>query len=210
MKPDEFISKYSKNLQPVHPIGSIKKNIFIFLIISIISIISYVLIKSEFLRYIYIPEFLYEDFVVVFILVISLILVLRESTPGFLIKRKYYYLPFGLLGIWLLSLFARYFLQEDFSQEIKYVYHDCITDTIFMSLASIFTIVFIVNKRVPFRRELIGFWIFLICSSGSALGVSVLCPDERSSHLIVFHFIPVLGMSLAGLLLGKYLFRDLI
>lgn len=210
MKTNDLISKLSKDLKSVRPIISIKKNMLITLSIIIISIFSYVFIKSNYLNFIHIPEFIYEDFIIFVLMIIGLFLLLKESTPGYIIKRKYYYLPIGIIGIWLLSLFIRFFIQEETYKQLDYIYHDCITDTVFMSIASIFTIVFIVNRRIPFRKELIGFWIFLICSSGSALGVSILCPDENSSHIFVFHFIPVLTMSLLGIFLGKFIFKDLI
>jgi hypothetical protein len=161
------------------------------------------------LKYIHIPEFIYEDVIIIFNLSLTLVLLLRESTPGFLVKKKLYYIPILLQVVWLISLLIRFFIQKDTSKELEFVYHDCITDTVFMSFASILLIMVLVNRRIPFRKELISFWIFLVCSSASAVGVSILCPDERSSHLFVFHFLPVLGMSLLGIFVGKFFIKDI-
>lgn len=208
MKSEELISNLSKNLKPVRPIHSSNKSFIIIMIFSLLSVFLYVYIKSSMLKYIHIPEFIYEDGIIIFNLALTLFLLLRESMPGKLVKKKYYYLPLLLQIIWLISLFIRFFLEKDTGKELEYVYHDCITDTIFMSFASILLIILIVNRRIPFRKELLGFWIFLVCSSASAIGVSILCPDEGSTHLFIFHFLPVVGMSLIGNFLGKFIIKD--
>jgi len=209
MKTNDLISNLSKNLKPVQPIASTPKNFVFISIFSLLSIFLYVYIKSSMLKYIHIPEFIYEDAIIVFNLLLTLFLLLKESTPGFLIKRKFYFIPIVLQIVWLFSLLMRFILQKDISKELEFVYHDCITDTVFMSLASILLIMVIVNRRIPFRKELISFWIFLVCSSASAVGVSILCPDERSSHLFIFHFLPVLGVSILGIFFGKYIIKDI-
>lgn len=209
MKHEDLIKQFSSGLQPVKKIDSIQKTLFIWGTLTFLSILLFIYFKSNSFQYIHIPEYLWEDLMIFLIVVTSSFYAIKLSIPGLKIKRKFQWIPVLLILVWIFLLFGRELISKPEVKELEYVYHDCITDLVFMSVASLFTIFYIVSRRVPFKKELIGFWINLSSISAASIGISILCPDESPKHLFLIHLLPTVGISMIGILIGNKLLKSI-
>ena len=76
--------------------------------------------------------------------------------------------------------------------------------TMAMSLPLIVAIIMVMHSA-PVWRGWAGYAMVLSTGSFGALVMRVTCPSDSPSHLLVWHFLPVLGLALVGVPLGKIL-----
>ncbi|MEZ0226374.1 MAG: NrsF family protein [Alphaproteobacteria bacterium] len=60
-------------------------------------------------------------------------------------------------------------------------------------------------RSAPVWRGWAGYAMVLSVGSFAALVMRFICPDDSPGHLLVWHFLPVLALTLPGALLGKIL-----
>jgi hypothetical protein len=84
---------------------------------------------------------------------------------------------------------------------------NCLTDLVLLAIAPCAGALFMATRSAPVWRGWAGYSLMLSIGSFAALGMRFLCPNEEPAHLLVWHFLPVLGLALFGILLGEFLLK---
>lgn len=69
---------------------------------------------------------------------------------------------------------------------------------------------FVLRRAQPFRWGWSGFLGALSVASFVAIALQLECPGAAAAHLLFFHLLPVLGVGVLGLLVGRFLLRGLL
>ena len=113
--------------------------------------------------------------------------------------------PLGLSTfIWLaLSLHAMLHLTMNDMQAALHENNSCTQGLIFLSLVPIGLSLILALRGAPVWRGLAGYALTLSMTSFAGIGMRFLCPGDAPAHLLVWHFLPVLGLSVVGIALGR-------
>ncbi len=209
MKTENLINELSSNLSPVKRIYPVYITFIGWILFSFSFLLFFIWNRSDNFQNIYIPQYLYELIPIILCVFLSAFAAIYYSIPGNRVKRNLNYLTVLFLLIWVLLLGLRYSFGITTSNDKIFKYHDCYKDIILMSLPSCTVLMYIVNRRMPFQKKWTGFWILAASASASVISVAFLCPNEMPSHLFVVHAIPILALSLLGIILGSFLFREI-
>lgn len=208
MNTEKLIQKLSKEVVPinrVYPVGII----FSFWIIcSLLFLIFFIWSNSFGFNNFHFSNRSYELIPIILLILYTGYLAIHLSIPGNKLKKFSYLIPSCLFCIWLILIYMKDFLQLN-ELKLKYEYHGCIKDLFWMTAPPLTILLFIINRRIPIKKELIGYLLFTASICVSALGIALLCPNESISHLINIHFLPVFTISLFGAGIGKIFLRDL-
>ncbi len=71
----------------------------------------------------------------------------------------------------------------------------------------LFVLVVVLKRLAPTIPRLTGVLVFSGTGIIGTLGLAFLCPSPSGLHILVWHFGPVLGLSVLGVIFGKRLFR---
>lgn len=167
----------------------------------------FIMSRSNSFKLIYKPTYYYELILLILTFLFSGFFAIYLSVPGNKIKYKLYYLPILSLLFWALLISLR-FLFNNFLHPLLFEYHSCIKDILLMSIPSASILIFILNKRLPLKKKFTGLLLLSAASSSGALGISFLCPNEMPIHLLSLHVLPVLALSLLGIILSNLIFID--
>lgn len=84
---------------------------------------------------------------------------------------------------------------------------NCLTDFSLLFVIPFAAAIFMATRGAPVWRGWAGYAFAMSAGSFSALGMRFLCPNEEPSHLLVWHYLPVLGFTIFGCLLGQILLQ---
>ncbi len=85
---------------------------------------------------------------------------------------------------------------------------NCLTDLSLFMIAPLGVIGFMMTRGAPIWRGWAGYAMVLSVGSFSAIAMRFLCPNDSPAHLLVWHFLPVIVFSIAGIFLGKILLKS--
>lgn len=205
MKTETLIDKLSENLVPVKRIFPISVTYIGWVFFSFLALFVIIWWRSDNFQMIHLPEYIHEVIPVMFVFFISTFNAIYVSIPG---NRNSYILsiaPVFFLLMWMSFLLFRFMFGVS-SGLLPYEYHSCVRDFLIMSIPTSFFLVFIIRKRYPTLNSNLGFWIFAASATISALGETLLCPNEDASHLLLVHMLPVFGLCLFGKGIGNIIF----
>lgn len=125
------------------------------------------------------------------------------STPDTKIRKPVILLLSGSAAIWLtLCLMAALFLtSQNAGAEIST--SGCVKTFVTLLLVPLIVSFMMTLRGAPVWGGWAGYALTQSMASFSAMGVRFFCPDDTGSHLLVWHFLPVLVASLTGIVLGK-------
>ena len=86
----------------------------------------------------------------------------------------------------------------------------CAVHVVLSSLTPLIVMTYMIRKAAPIRILWVGFMAGLSAASFAYVVLQLTMVGESPAHLFIWHFLPVFGVSIAGLCLGKYLFRYLL
>jgi hypothetical protein len=208
MKTENLIKELSSNLSPVKRIYPVYITFIIWILFSFCFLVFFIWSRSNNFQNLYIPQYLYELIPIILCVFLSAFAAMYYSIPGNRVKKNFNYITVSLLFIWILLLVLRYSFNSQTSMDKIFNYHSCFKDIFLMSLPSGAVLIYIINRRMPIQKRWTGFWILSASSSTSAVSVAFLCSNEIPSHILVVHALPVFVMSLFGIILGSFLFRE--
>lgn len=87
-------------------------------------------------------------------------------------------------------------------------YRNCLTDFSLLFVIPFAAGVFMSTHAAPVWHGWAGYALALSVGSFAALGMRFACPNEEPAHLLVWHYLPVLGFALIGILLGQILLKQ--
>lgn len=86
-------------------------------------------------------------------------------------------------------------------------YRNCLTDFSLLFIIPFAAGVFMTTRAAPVWYGWAGYALALSVGSFSALGMRFACPNEQPAHLLVWHYLPVLGFAIIGIALGQILLK---
>ncbi|MGM0422157.1 MAG: NrsF family protein [Pseudomonadota bacterium] len=78
---------------------------------------------------------------------------------------------------------------------------------IFMVTLPAAVLFYLIAKAAPTFRAWAAYAIILATASFGAIAVRMICGFDGYAHLFIYHFLPVIGLSVLGLVLGRFLLR---
>ncbi len=208
MKREKLIQSITSHLIPVKRIFPSWIIFLIWALFASVTVLIFVWNRSENFSFLYIPEYKF-DLVFAFLTVISCgFVAIYTSIPGNKVKGKFLFTPVTLFSFWVFTILIRFFLNMEASVSTNFSYHYCTKDILLMSVPSASVLIYIINRRLPLKKNWIGFWVVTASSSMSIIGVSFLCSNELPTHTLSVHILPVILVGLMGTFLGKLLFRE--
>ena len=206
MKTEKLINNLSMELSPVKRNYPTFVTFLFWVFLTSLSLFFFIWSKSNSFEFINIPKYFYELIPVSCTFLLSGILAIHLSVPGNRIKLKVLFLPIICLLLWIILISLRH--SSGNSNIILNEYHSCSRDILIMSIPSFSILLFIINKRMPIYKNWTGLFLLAASSSASAFGISFLCPNDIPNHLLIFHVLPVLALSLLGIILSNLIFID--
>lgn len=208
MKREKFIQSLATHVPPVKRIYPVWITFLLWILFSFLTTLLFVWNRSGNFVFLHIPKYLYELSFIFFVFASSAFIAIYTSIPGNRIRDKYLLVPILFLLTWVISILLRFFINNPSSTSSDFSYHNCTKDILLMSLPPATVLIYIINRRLPMRKNWIGFWIITASASISALGVAFLCANEFPKHLLFAHTIPVILVGLFGIFLGRLIFKE--
>ena len=84
---------------------------------------------------------------------------------------------------------------------------NCVRDIFLIGMGPALFLFYLVRRASPTEPALTGALVLISMTCIGALGTHFLCKNDRALHLIVWHFLPIIVLALAGLSLGRRLLR---
>lgn len=208
MKREKLIQSLTSHLMPVKRIFPSWIIFLIWTLFTSVTVLLFVWNRSENFASLYIPEYKYDLVFAFLIFISSGFVAIYTSIPGNKVKGKFLFTPISLLSFWVFATLIRFFLNTEVSVSPNFSYHYCTKDILLMSVPSASVLIYIINRRLPLKKNWIGFWAITASSSMGVIGVSFLCSNELPTHTLLVHLFPVILIGLIGSFLGKLLFRE--
>lgn len=83
----------------------------------------------------------------------------------------------------------------------------CLRDLILLAVAPLLAAWMMFRRAAPVFLGWAGYACALSVASFAAVGMRALCPELTTAHLLVWHYLPVLCLTIAGAVCGKLLSR---
>ncbi len=143
--------------------------------------------------------------------IMAVIAALRLSKPDVKIRP----LTYILLGLPLLILIGIHFYGYMQMSSISLVEHAHEHDTFLHEITDLFFIIalptamlfYMVGRGAPTFKMWAGYSIVLATACFGAVALRMFCGMDHGAHLLLFHYLPVLGFSVIGIALGRFLLR---
>jgi hypothetical protein len=108
------------------------------------------------------------------------------------------------LAAWA-GVLAFLILNEDISgSAIGYI---CITRIAFFSVGPGILLFSMLRRAAPMRTAFVGLLAVMGALAFSEIAVQLLCRQSSLAHIVLWHFLPLCGLALPGLLIGRLIFR---
>jgi len=128
------------------------------------------------------------------------------SVPGMTLSRWLRLTPLLSLIFWLALLSYR-ILNGHLSGDPKSITCSassiCMQDILLLAWLPSAILIIMIRRAAPIRLALNGLLILLASGAVAALGTQFVCCDSSPMHALLWHFIPVIVVTLAGLWAGK-------
>lgn len=125
------------------------------------------------------------------------------SVPGAADSRHARGLPWLVVLVWLFSIVARYFGgAHDHAQLAGWT---CVERMLWLALLPALLLFVMLRKAAAFDRPWTSLLALLAAAALGMLGTQVVCAKDDPTHVLFWHFAPVLVLTLAGGCAGKWL-----
>ena len=212
---DQMIDSLTDGLQSVRPVlPPLKRTLLWSAVLLTVMIATAYLLKgfrADITVKLASTEFVGENLVLVLIGILSLFAGFRLSVPDI----RYGKAPFAIIGgIIAIGLAVNLFLfltvdAHSIHTEVEQhgMFYHCITNLLSLIFAPAVAVYVLARKSAPVMPLWTGYAVLV---GVLALGAAVMrhvCAVDSAAHLLIWHFLPALGISLCGILLGALLLR---
>ena len=133
---------------------------------------------------------------------------LVAGVPGAEPRLTTHWLPLGAVAAWAGWLVAAIVAQPGPSRVWwPTPAPHCAMDITVLGLVPGLLLWSLVRRSAPLRPAWAGLLAMLTASAVGALGTQLLCPNNDGAHLLVWHVGPVMGLTVAGIQLGRRFLR---
>lgn len=206
MKTNELISELTRNLEPVKKASDPKVSFLKWLSISFLCLgvgLLFFGVREDLHNVIYRFEFSAQLF-------ITLALALLSSFSAFLLSipdKKHTLveaLPIATGLLWL--AFIAFALAS--SQDIKGgLGFNCVKEIITLGVLPAVALFSLLIRAAPLKKSKVGLFVLLSAAGLGAFGTQLICVNDDPLHVLLWHFVPVIGIGLIGIFAGRMLFR---
>lgn len=206
---NELIEKLSRDLKPIRPLprAGVRAGV---LTVSTLTLAFLVLVITRELRpdlaaSLHRPVYLIQGFAMLAAGVLAGFATFRLSVPDTKIRLPVVAALAVSSGIWLI-LIGSELLQSEWTMPERS--ETCLVGlTLAMAVPLVIGVVMVMHSA-PVWRGWAGYALLLSVGSLAALAMRFICPNDSPAHLLVWHFLPVLILSLIGVPLGKILLKE--
>jgi len=211
MNKEIFISQLAEKAQPVRRFsqrGSRMKSWFVISILLVGMGAVIIGIRPDLIIQFHSFNFVFESSLLLFLSMITAHTAFKICVPGKRQRKFYVFIP--LLILWSLSIFIKLFT-ELAHHGPKVLQVDagwtCIWIMLGLSVIPFIMIYFLIRSGATVYPLLTGILAALACVSLGSLGVQFTCSASAPTHLIIWHFLPIIGVGIISGILGYRLFR---
>ena len=215
MDTSKLIDNLTQNLQPVRPLPSpiiralIVSLVALALVIKMISILGGP--RADWVSTLQNPLFVSGDLLMLAAGFLSAIAAFILSVPDVKIRKTVIALLCAASAIWAgICLYALASLtREGVQAEMADIAKSsaCFKALIFMLALPLIISFFMALRAAPVWRGWTGYSLTLSMASFGAFGMRFFCPSDSYAHLLLWHFLPVVILSVAGVILGRVALR---
>tara|TARA_B100001971_G_C18193668_1_gene540153 strand:+ start:200 stop:847 length:648 start_codon:yes stop_codon:yes gene_type:complete len=209
MKTDDLIKDLTKDLEPVKPVPSLASRLFLYSALSVLLIraVAFYIGESrmsmgEMLK----PQFFFEMALLFGAGLMAIAAAFKLSIPDTKIRCTTVALLviptmivigmniFGYLRITGISMMEEMHKHDTFLHEI--------TDLLLMIALPTAMLFYIIGRAAPTFRMWAGYAIVLSVACFGAIVLRTFCGMDHGAHLIIYHYLPILGASAIGVVMG--------
>lgn len=207
MKTEELIKNLSNDLKPVKPHPGVLTLFIrwcIALLISLFLGMALFGIRPDISEALFDANFLFQTSLLLITAIASAVTVFLLSVPGLEPTRFVKVIPILTTALWIVTIVASLL---GASELIAGKGFNCIRDLLVLGAAPGLLLFTSIRAAAPFKLTLSGFLIALSVAATGAFGTQFLCRNEDPLHLFVWHFLPLIAVSMLGCFLGRKILR---
>ena len=215
MDTSKLIDSLTQDLQPVRPLQAPVTRAIIMSFTALILIVGMLLFlggpRADWAAVFKTPIFMIGDILMLVAGFISAIAAFTLSVPDTKIRKPVIVLLCAATVIWVgiclyaLSSITLPAIQAEIADIGKS--SACLKALIFMSAVPLAISFFLALRAAPVWRGWTGYALTLSMASFGAFGMRFFCPSDSYAHLLLWHFLPVVALSVLGGLLGRIILR---
>lgn len=210
METKDLINQLSKDLTHTKGADSLiqflVKATLLFIILSIVTLFS-LPIRSDLVHQFYTRTFAIESFLWLSTGVLSGIVAYALSIPGLRTKNLKICASISLIALIVTILFGSDHGLSTLSEELDPVRGICGAIISIISILSSCVFFLWSRKHAPINLGATGLWIVLSSASLSSFYVQFVCAHDSRMHLYMWHVVPTLVLSGAGIFVGRKILK---
>ena len=209
--PDNLIKNLTADLKPVKPIAPLWQRAAVFAVLGFLLTFGAVFIigtRADLGDAMKNSGFIAETLLLVFAGVLSASAAATLAVPDTRLRLPVK-LPLALAHLVWLWLLAKTIV-EAFGHDMSHIASEgqCSIDLALLLILPLATAAFLMMRGSPVWRGMAGYTLTLSMASFAAAAMRFLCPSDAAGHLLLWHFLPALGIAAGGVVLGLAVFRN--
>lgn len=149
------------------------------------------------------PGFLIQAALLLIASVLSAFTAFALSVPGTSGRHSGRLVALSLL-LWAIFLVVSLIVSRNFVSGVGLF---CMRDIFVLGIIPGILLFTMIRAAAPFRSAITGLLTTLSAAGLGALGVQFICKNDNPLHILLWHFIPVLLVGLAGIFLGRVFYQ---
>lgn len=205
--PDDLIKKLTGDLKPVTPIAPPWQRAVIFATLGLtLTFSSAVLIgmREDLGSSLQRSTFLLEIGVLLMAGILSAVAAVRLAVPDTRLRLPVK-LPLALAHLGWFWLLAKTVAGFDMAHD--HGNGQCAIDLTLMMILPLAAATGGIMRGAPVFRGMAGYAMSLSMVSFAAAAMRLLCPNDEAGHLLLWHFLPAVGLAALGIAIGLFAFR---
>jgi len=167
-------------------------------------------VRADFLQKILEPFFAAEIFLMSLLLMSLLVLTTLMIYPDNYQKAHFFKAPKIILILFFAILAAEFFLQNNGDSILKPVHNiECSICIAALSIAPAFYFFYILKNGISNDRKKAGFYAACAAAIIGCIALRISEPQDMISHLIIWHYFPIIFFSAIGSLIGKMVLKNI-
>lgn len=211
MDTDDLIGKLAADLKPVAPLQSPLTRAWRFTGFALLFVAASIFLsggmRPDARELITQPQFIAEAVMMLVSGILSAFAAFHLAVPDTRIRKP---VLTGLVigtSVWvLLSLVCctEHFTGHGVADEHDFGLH-CFRDLLAVSVIPVIAAFVMLGRGAPVWKGAAGYAMALSTASFSAIAARLMCPNDAPIHLLLWHFLPVLGFAFLGIVIGRFL-----
>lgn len=209
MDTDKLIDQLSTDLKPVSPLPPPKQRALGFVFVAIFLMILSILLaggaRSDLATLLSRPRFVAENLMMMLAGMLAAYAAFRLSVPDIKIRKPVLVSLLLATGLWMVLglLCCKDIAASIHQSNAPHVGFHCLRDLTALLILPVLLAIYMMTRAAPVWTGWAGYGTALAVASFAAVGVRILCPNDDPSHLLLWHFLPVLGFSVLGVFIGR-------